>query len=145
MKKEIIAIIIAAVVLVGLIVAFGISTGQTNIKFEKVSPKEMPRELEAEILPEYRDLERALACRVGNQIYVLVTRGEKLTSGYEVEIESMALEKKDDKSTLIVNAVFADPEQPENMAQITSYPVVAVKVDLTGLPDAVELRAEYAK
>ena len=56
MKKEIIAIAAAAVVLVGLIVAFGISSGETNIKFEKVSEKNMPREIEAEILPEYRDL-----------------------------------------------------------------------------------------
>ena len=80
MKKEIIAIAVAAVVLVGLIVAFGVSSKETNIKFEKVAEKVMPREIEADILPEYRDLERALACKVGKDIYVIVTSGEKPTA-----------------------------------------------------------------
>ena len=145
MKKEIIAIIVAAVVLVGLIVFFGLKSGQSNVNFETVSQKSMPRELEAEILPEYRDLERALACRVGEDVYVLVTRGEKPTSGYEVEIDKLILENKDNKSNLVVYATFADPSEPENMAQIISYPVAVVKADLKGLPDTIELRAEFAE
>lgn len=145
MKKEIIAIAAAAVVLVGLIVVFGISSKETSVKFEKVSQKAMPREIEAEILPEYRDLERALACKVGDEIYVIVTRGEKPTAGYEVEIEKITLESKDDKSNLIVHANFADPADAENMAQVTSYPAAVVKADISGLPDTIELRSEYAK
>jgi len=145
MKKEIIAIAVAAVVLVGLIAAFGLRSGETNVKFEKVPEKVMPRELEADILPEYRDLERALACKVEDKIYVIVTRGEKPTAGYEVEIEKMTLETKEDKSNLIVYASFADPEQPENMAQVVTYPSAVAKADLTGLPDTIELRAEFAK
>ncbi len=145
MKKEIIAIVVAAVVLVGLIVAFGVKSGETNVKFEKVSEKVMPRELEADILPEYRDLERALACKVGDKIYIIVTRGEKPTAGYEVDIDKITLENKDDKSNLIVYATFVDPAQPENMAQISCYPVAVAKADLKGLPDTIELRADYAK
>lgn len=145
MKKEIIAIAAAAVVLIGLIVAFGLKTGETGIEFEKVSQKEMPRELEADILPEYRDLERALACRIDGKVYVIVTRGEKPAAGYEVEIDRMTLENKDDKSSLIVYATFADPKEPENMARITSYPVAVVKADMKGLPDTIELRAEFAE
>jgi len=55
------------------------------------------------------------------------------------------METRDNKNNLIVYALFADPEKPENMAQVTSYPVSVVKADLSGLPDTVELRAEYAK
>lgn len=145
MKKELIAIIVAAVVLIGLIVAFGINAGETKIQFEKVSEKVMPRELEADILPEYRELERALACRIGDQIYIVVTRGEKPTAGYEVEIEKIALEKKDNKSNLIVYATFADPVNAEDMAQVACYPYAVVKADIKGLPDTIELRSEYAK
>lgn len=145
MKKELIAIAAAAVVLIGLIVAFGISAGETKIQFEKVSEKDMPRELEADILPEYRQLERALACKIGDQIYIVVTRGEKPTSGFEAEIEKVTLEKKDNKSNLIVYATFADPANGEDMAQITSYPYAVVKAEMKGLPDTVELRAEYVK
>lgn len=145
MKKEIIAIVIAAIVLIGLIVAFGVKSGETDVKFEKLSSKALPRELEADILPEYRDLERALACKVGDKVFVIVTRGEKPTSGYEVEIDKMKLETKDDKSNLIVFATFADPKEPENMAQVTGYPAAVAETDLTGLPDTIELRAEFAK
>ncbi|WP_251613129.1 protease complex subunit PrcB family protein [Senimuribacter intestinalis] len=145
MKKEIIAIAAAAILLIGLIVAFGLKSGETNVKFEKVSEKVMPRELEADILPEYRDLERALACKVGGEIYIIVTRGEKATAGYEAEIDKLTLENKEDKSNLVVYATFADPAEPENMAQISCYPIAVVKTDLKGLPDTIELRAEYAK
>ena len=144
MKKEIIAIAAAAILLIGLIVAFGLKSGETSVKFEKVSEKVMPRELEADILPEYRDLERALACKVG-EIYIIVTRGEKPTAGYEAEIDKLTLENKEDKSNLVVYATFADPAEPENMAQISCYPIAVVKTDLKGLPDTIELRAEYAK
>jgi len=145
MKKEIIAIAAASVVLIVLIVVFGLRTGAASVKFEKVSEKNLPRQLEAEVLPEYRDLERALACKIDDQIYVIVTRGEKPTTGYEVEIDKISLENKENQSNLIVTATFADPAEPENMAQIQSYPIAVVKTDLSGLPDTIELRSEYAK
>ena len=145
MKKEIIAIAAAAVVLVALILYFGIYGGETKVNFELVGEKDMPRELEAEIIPNYRDIERALACRVGEDVYVLAMRGEKPTSGYEIEITKLELETKAGKNNLIVYADFVDPEKPENMAQVTSFPVSVVKTDLSGLPDTIELRSEYRK
>ena len=145
MKKEIIAIIITAVVLVGLILAFGINAGETKVKFERVSEKAVPREIEADILPSYRDLERALAFKVDDTVYVMVTRGEKPTAGYDVKIEELALESKDDKSVLNVYATFADPADAENLAQVICYPYDLVKTDLTGLPDSIQLRADFAK
>jgi preprotein translocase subunit SecF len=145
MKKEIIAIIVAALVLVGLVLVFGVKDGETQVNFQQVSEKNMPREMEAEILPEYRDLERALACKVDEDIYVVVTRGEKPTAGYEVQVEKITLESKDDRSNLIVYATFADPAEPENMAQVTCYPAAVVKAELTGLPDTIELRATYVE
>ena len=145
MKKEVIAIAAAAVVLAGLILYYGIYGDNPKVEFEPVTEKTMPRELEAEILPEYRDIERALACRIGDDVYVLAMRGEKPTSGYEIQITDLELETKDDKTNLIVTAVFADPDEPETMAQVVSYPVSVVMADVEGLPDTIELRSEYAK
>lgn len=145
MKKEIIAIAAAAIVLVALIIYFGIYGGETKVNFEAVDEKSMPREIEAEIIPNYRDIERALACRVGEEVYILAMRGEKPTSGYEIAITDLELETKDGKNHLIVYADFADPEKPENMAQVTSFPVSVVRTDLSGLPDTIELRSEYRK
>jgi len=145
MKKEIIAIGAAAVVLVALVIYFGIYGGETKIQFEQVPEKAMPRELEAEIIPNYRDIERALACRVGDDVYVLAMRGEMPTTGYEIQISKLEMETKDNKTNLIVYADFADPAEPENMAQVTSYPVAVVKTDLTGLPDTIQLQSSYKK
>ena len=145
MKKQLIAIGILGVILAALIVGFGIYGGNNEIMFEEVKAKAMPRELEAEIIPQYRDIERALACKVGDEIFVLAMRGEKPTRGYEIQITDLQLERKDKKTTLIVFADFADPAEPENMAQVISYPVSVVKAKMDGLPDAIELRSTYTK
>lgn len=145
MKKEIIAIVIAAVVLAVLIIYFGIYGGESKVQFEAVNDQNIPRELEAEIIPEYRDIERAMACRVGSDVYVLAMRGKKPTSGYEIEITGMELETKDQKTNLIVYADFADPAEPENMAQVESFPIAVVKADISGLPDTIELRSTFVK
>ena len=115
------------------------------MKFDRVSEKSTPREIEADILPEYRELERALAFKVGDQVYVMVTRGEKPTAGYDVKIEEITLSSEDDKSILTVKATFADPADAENLAQVICYPYDLVKTDLKGLPDSIQLQAEFAK
>ena len=43
--------------------------------------------------------------------YVIVTRGEKPTSGFKVAVDHMALEEQDGKSTMIVYAGFKDPDK----------------------------------
>lgn len=145
MKKEIIAIGVAAVVLVALILYFGIYGGDSTVEFEPVGEKTMPRQMETEIIPAYRDIERAMACRIDEDIYVLATRGEKPTSGYEIQITKLELESKDNQTNLIVYADFLDPEKPEDMAQVKCYPLSVVKAQLSGLPDTIELRSTYPK
>lgn len=145
MKKQIIAIGVAAVVLVGLIIYFGIDIGPAKVDFQPISEKKAPREIEADLMPEYRELERAFACRVGDDIYVVVTRGTKPTAGFEVSVDKMELSAKDNKSMLTVYADFADPEHPERLAQVKSYPYTVVKADMKGLPDMIELKVNYLK
>lgn len=145
MKKQLIAIGILIVVLIALVIGFGIYGGNDEVKFEDVQAKDLPRELETEIIPQYRKLERALACRVEDEIYVLAMRGEKPTSGYEIKITELQLKNEKQKTKLIVYADFADPAKPENMAQVKSYPVSVVKADLSGLPDTIELMSRYPK
>ena len=145
MKKQLIAIGILIVVLIALVIGFGIYGGNDEVKFEDVQANDLPRELETEIIPQYRNLERALACRVEDEIYVLAMRGEKPTSGYEIKITELQLKNEKQKTKLIVYADFADPAKPENMAQVKSYPVSVVKADLSGLPDTIELMSRYPK
>ncbi len=145
MKKQLIAIGILAVVLVVLIVYFGIYGGNGQIGFTPITEKNMPRELEAEIIPQYRDLERALACKVNGQVYILAMRGEKPTAGYEIQITELELVTEKQQTKLVVYADFVDPAKPENMARVKSYPVSAVKAEISGLPDKIQLKANYPK
>ena len=145
MKKQFIAIGLAAVVLIGLMIYFGINIGPARVDFQQISEKKIPREIDAEIMPEYRELERAFACRVGDEVYVVVTRGTKPTTGFEVSVDKMELSAKDNKTKLTVYADFADPEHPERLAQVKSYPYTVVRADMKGLPDEIELKVNYIK
>ena len=145
MKKQWVAIGLLSVVLIGLVVGFGIYGGDNTVDFEPVTDKNMPRQLEAEILPQYRDFERALACKVDDRIYVLAMRGEKPTTGYEIQITELKMVIEEGKSRLVVYADFADPDHPENMARVKSYPVSVVKAGINGLPDQIELKSNYPK
>ena len=93
--------------------------------------------------PEYKTLERALACCIDDDIYVIVTRGEKPTSGFKVAVDHMALEEQDGKSTLIVYAGFKDPDKKTAFSQIITYPTAVVRTDLKQLPEDIELRIQY--
>ena len=145
MKKQWTAIGGLGAVLTALIIGFGIYGGNSQIGFEPVAEKVMPRQLEAEIIPKYRDMERALACRVDDSVYVLAMRGEKPTSGYEIQITDLEVVTEKQRTKLIVYADFADPAKPENMARVKSYPVSVVKAEMSGLPDKIELKSSYPK
>lgn len=140
-----IAILAAMVVILAGVAAgvMGLFNGDSPVEFSQVSDEEMPETITADIIPEYRTLERALACVVDDDVYVIVTRGEKPTSGFNVSIDRMALEEKNGKENLIVYAVFEDPQKETAISQIITYPVEVVKTDLKALPDTIELRIQY--
>ena len=144
-KKELIAGLVSMIILGGLIILAGKNIGNTNVKFEVVHEKQIPREISSEILPEYRNLERAMACICEDQVFVIVTRGEKPSPGYEVEITKITLESKKDKTKLKVYANFVDPENSENLPQVLTYPVAVAKAHITGLPDNIELISEFVE
>ena len=119
--------------------------GSGNVSFTPLSENEIPRAIEKDVIPEYRELERALACVADEKIYIVVTRGEKPTSGYDISIEKVKLEKTESGSNLVVTAMFTDPPQGKSEARIITYPYAVAVTDLKGLPDTIELIARYAQ
>lgn len=117
--------------------------GGKNVEFNSIAKDKIPKTIETEVIPEYRELERALGCLVDGKVYVLVTRGEKPTSGYKISIEKMTLETKDGKTNLKVEALFTEPEKGVAVSQVTTYPYAVAKTKLTVLPDSIELIAKY--
>lgn len=136
---------VIAAVLVVCVAATGVFKGEQKVEFTVLSQKQIPGEIVSQVIPEYRQMERALACVVGEKIYVLATRGEKPTTGYELQIEKLALGEKNGKSTLLVYAKFKDPEPGTSLTQTVSYPMQVAETDMTKLPDQIELKVQYVQ
>jgi hypothetical protein len=139
-------IIVILVILIGaLLVKYVpkfISGGEKEVSYVVLEKNQVPDKIQ-EILPRYKMLERALAAKVEDQIYVIVTRGEKLTGGYSVDIERMQLAKENEESKLVVYAVFKDPKPDELVTQAITYPYIVAKTDLKDLPVKIDLKITY--
>ncbi|MGN0712737.1 MAG: protease complex subunit PrcB family protein [Anaerovoracaceae bacterium] len=119
-------------------------TGGKTVEFRQLASDQVPQSIEKDVIPEYRELERALGCLVDGKVYVVVTRGEKPTAGYNLSIEKMKLEKNDDGQNLVVTALFTEPPEGESVSQIITYPYKVAETELTELPDTIELRTRFA-
>lgn len=137
-KAAAVLCIILAAAIAGVVVMCVMNSSK-KIEFTVLEDKNIPKEIETQVLPEYRNLERALACIVDDKVYVVVTRGEKTTSGYEVDIDKMIM--TDDK--LEVYAAYTDPEEGKAVSQVLTYPYAVAETELSSLPESIELRIMY--
>ena len=142
-NKLFIFILVAIMAVLIIALASNLMEGDETVEYRVLSEAEVPQDISNQIIPEYRDLERALACVVEDKIYVLVTRGEKPTSGYEIAIDKMQLESEDGSHNLVVYAIFKDPEPDTSLSQVLTYPLQVAETGLTELPDSIELRVQY--
>lgn len=143
MKKiHIIALIVILIVLI-LIIPKMLKGNQGQVKYKVVTEEEVPEKI-TEMLPKYLMEERALTCKYKDDIYVIVTRGEKNTKGFLVEIDGIVREDyTKDIYDLIVYAKFTDPEPGEIVEQEYDYPYIIVKTKLKTMPEEVHLDVEY--
>ena len=123
--------------------AAGGFAGGKNVDFHQLASDQVPQAIEKDVIPEYRDLERALGCLVDGKVYVVVTRGEKPTAGYDLSIEKMKLEKTEDGQNLVVTALFIEPPDGETVSQVITYPYKVAETEMTALPDTIELRTRF--
>ncbi len=142
-KKIIIGILALAVIAAGVFGGIRIFGGNENVEFRVLAESEIPQQIATQVIPEYRQLERALASVVDGKVYVIATRGEKPTSGYELEISDMTMEKDGDVSTLIVFVKFRDPQPGMSLTQALTFPLVVAETELTSLPEQIQLRVQY--
>ncbi|HHZ02312.1 MAG TPA: protease complex subunit PrcB family protein [Tissierellia bacterium] len=142
--KRIVSIVAILVFIAAILFFFRYFRGKgvQNVSFDTIDPENIPRQI-TEVLPNYRMKEKALVCRINDEIFVVVTRGEKNTAGYEVEIDKITLSVDDGERVLTVYAQYKDPKPGEVTAQILTYPFAVVKTDLDELPQKVILEREY--
>jgi len=144
LKKNVIVFIIIIIIILGIIfVPKYFRAGDGKVRFKTVEKEEIPQKI-VDILPNYLADERALGCKVEDEVFVVVTRGEKNTGGYLVTIDRIEKKKvSKDEYNLTVYAVFKDPKPDEIVAQKISYPFVIAKTDLDKLPNTIQLEILY--
>lgn len=143
LKKTYIAIGIIILILAILFVPKFLDKGDQKVKYKVLESSEIPEKIK-EILPKYLAEERALTCRLNDEIYVLVTRGEKQTGGYKVDVDKIMMEQRTkDDFDLVVYAKFKDPDTNDIVAQGFSYPFTIVKTNLNKMPESIRLEVEY--
>lgn len=145
MKKKHIAII-GIVIIILLVVLIGIkifNKGENEVRFKVLNPSEIPEKIK-DILPKYLSEEKALTCRLNDEIYVVVTRGEKRTGGYTVEVKKIIKEERDNGDfDITVVAKYHDPAPGEIVSQGFDYPFTIVKTDLAEMPKRINLKVVY--
>jgi len=146
LKKRYIYIILGIILITALaiiLVPKYLIKGDREVKYKVLETSEVPEKIK-EVLPQYLTDERALGCKLDEEVYVVVTRGEKQTGGYTVEVESITEEKtENDGIRLTVHVKFKDPDVNDIVAQGFSYPFTIVKTNLNQLPEKIELEVEY--
>lgn len=144
MKNKILIGVIITIILLGILfIPKYLGRGEKEVKFKILEPNEVPEKLN-EVLPKYLSEERALGCKIEEGVFVIVTRGEKNTGGYTVEIDKIENKKnKEGKDELIVYAKFKDPNPNEIVQQVITYPYVVVKTSLNTLPENIKLEVDY--
>lgn len=94
-----------------------------NIPFERVTLEETPEDVKATI--EYKNREKATYVLPSeDDYYIVVSRGEQPTGGYEVEI----LFVEDWGDSIHVMYKFKDPADDELVSQATTFPLDIVKI-----------------
>lgn len=143
MKKNYIIGIVAILLIGILVVSNPFKSNDGEIKFKVVSEEEVPEKI-AEILPKYLLEERALTCKYEDEIYVVVTRGEKQSKGYTVELDKIVKEQySKDIFDIVVHAKFTDPDINQLVEQEYDYPYIIVKTNLKDMPEEVHLDIEF--
>lgn len=142
--KKIVSVIAVVLFIAAILFFYRYFRGKNtqNVNFETIDPGNIPNQIN-EVLPNYRMKEKALVARINDEIFVVVTRGEKNTAGYEVKIDKLNLKETDGAKVLTVYAIYKDPKPGDVTAQILTYPFTVVKTDLKELPQKVVLEKEY--
>ena len=127
-KGVIYGVILALFIILGFIFIprFFIDTSKP-VDFTMVQRESIPDKI-LDIMDKYENEERALAVKLDNKIYVIVTRGEK---EHGIEIDKITMNEVEEKSVMTVNITYKDKNK--------SYPFIVVETNLDSLPDKIQL------
>ena len=97
------------------------------VDFTMVQRESIPEKI-LDIMDKYENEERALAVKLDNMIYVIVTRREK---EHGIEIDKITVDTVEEKTVMEVNITYKDKDK--------SHPFVVAETNLKSLPDKIQL------
>lgn len=128
-KGVIYGVIVMALIIGGFIVIPNIFMEQSKPVDYTILQREAIPEKILDMMDKYVNQERALAVKLDNKIYVVVTRGND--KNYGIEMDKIDILKQDEKSIMRVKILCKNKE--------SSYPYIVVETNLNDLPDLIEL------
>lgn len=128
-KGVIYGVIVMVLIIGGFIVIPNMFMEQSKSVDYTILQREAIPEKILDMMDKYVNEERALAVKLNNKIYVVVTRGNDKNHG--IEMDKIDVVKQDDKNIMRVKVVYKDKEK--------SYPYIVVETNLNELPDSIEL------
>ena len=128
-KGVIYGVIVMVLIIGGFIVIPNMFMEQSKPVAYTILQREAIPEKILDMMDKYVNEERALAVKLNNKIYVVVTRGNDKNHG--IEMDKIDVVKQDDKNIMRVKVVYKDKEK--------SYPYIVVETNLNELPDSIEL------
>ena len=128
-KGVIYGVIVMVLIIGGFIVITNMFMEQSKPVDYTILQREAIPEKILDMMDKYVNEERALAVKLNNKIYVVVTRGNDKNHG--IEMDKIDVVKQDDKNIMRVKVVYKDKEK--------SYPYIVVETNLNELPDSIEL------
>ena len=100
------------------------------VDFTMVQRQSIPNKI-LDIMDKYEDQERALAVRLDDKIYVIVTRGDK---EHGIEIDKITIDTIEEKTVMTVNITYKEKNK--------SYPFIVAETNLDSLPDKIQLNTK---
>ena len=128
-------VIIMVLIIGGFIVIPNIFMEQSKPVDYTILQREAIPDKILDMMDKYVNKERALAVKLDNKIYVVVTRGDDKNHG--IEMDKIDILKQDDKNIMRVKILYKDKEK--------SYPYIVVETNLNNLPDSIELNTSIDK
>ncbi len=143
MKRYVIVGLVLIIIMGSLLLPKILGEREDLVKFKALDIEDVPDKI-VEMLPQYVMEERALTCKYRDDIYVIVTRGEKKSVGYFVDIEKIVREEyTKEHFDIVVYAKYIDPNPNEVLPQEYDYPAIIVKTNLKEMPQQIHLDIEY--
>lgn len=107
-----------------------------DINFSIIDPAGAPGKI-VDLVNRLKTSESTTLAEADGGTYVLITRGEQSTGGFDAKIEKVTQSVSDQKGYATVRVLFTDPKSGQVVSQGVTYPLALVKLDTGKKPDEV--------